>query len=491
MIRYFTKKITNILQKKVFGIIVDRHLNYKRRLLKLEIIETLRITAKQMTVVKSDSSITMVDEEDRYKISDCKEVQPHTAALGTNLTDINIDCLEGIFNNLDLINLLSVCDSNKYVKRAAELIFVRRYGKKKVWLDLFIHCPASPVTEQLNQIKICGLRTCLKVLRCFGHLIANLHVTGDRFVLCGIKKDTNRLMDYVSQFGNKNLKEITFEKLNEASLLHIKDEFATVETVRYKQCEVKGAFIAINQIFPKMRSLELLWTDLTHADVFMPNLERLLIDLPIYLNTSQKQRIETMIQLNPQLKCLKLYFFFWNSTFLRSISKHFKSIENLDVSFDFIESDTYNVEQIHMNGVKKFHIQSIAVPRIVFSFDQLEEFTLETNCRWTENNINLIKKHTAITKLVMKQMDSRFRFNVNDEIAMEMASELPKLKQLIINYKEISVREAICVLKQFKALDRIQFNMEHRTDFNELTRTFIGKWTSKVLKDNSVEFERI
>lgn len=451
-----------------------------------------------MTVVKSNSSITMagrIGEENRYKISDYNEFQLYTVAsdcmTAINLTDINIDCLESIFNHLDLISLLTVSDSNGYVKRAAELIFVRRYGKKKIWLDLFINCPASPVDEQLNQIKIFGLKTCLKVLRCFGHLITNLHITGDRFVLCENKKDTNRLIEYVSKFGNKNLREISFEKLGKTALLQIKAEFPMVETVRYKQCEVKTAFVGINHIFPKMQSLELIWTDVTYMDVFMPNLERLLIDLPIYLDISQKERIETMIQLNPQLKCLKMYFFFWNTTFLQSISKHFKSIENLEIAFNFIESETYNVQHIHMNNVKKFHIQSIVVPHITFSFNQLEEFTFETNCRWTEDNINLIIKHTSITKLVMKQMDSRFRFNVNDDIAMKMANELPMLKQLIIDYKEISVREAICVLKQFKALNRIQFNMEQRTDFDELRLTFIGKWTANVIKDKSVEFERI
>lgn len=452
-----------------------------------------------MALLRCNSSITMAGRncaENRYKIIGYNEMQPHTFAseciTAINLTDINIDCLESIFNNLDLISLLSVADSNKYVKRAAELIFVRRYGRKKIWLDLFIHCSASPVNEHLNQIKIRGLKTCLKVLRCFGHLITKLHIIGDRFVLCAIKEDTIRLIQYVSKFGNKNLREITFEKLSEAALLHVKDEFAMVDTVRYEQCEVKTAFVGINRIFPNMRSLELMWTDVTYTDICMPKLEHLLIDQRSYLSTSQKKRIEAMIRLNPQLKCLKLHFFFWNTTFLRSISKHFKSIENLEIAFDFIESETHDVQQIHMNGVKDFHIKSIAVPRIMFSFDhKLEVFTLEMNCRWTTENINLIKKHSKITKLIMKQMDSRFRFNINDEIAMKMANELSMLKQLIIDYKEISTNEAICILKQFKSLDCIQFNMESRKDFDELASVFIGKWTANVLKDNNVKFERI
>lgn len=460
-----------------------------------------------MTCELIESNVSIGSE---YKLNDGsqegsgveKAVSPEKSiatTTTTNFMDINIDCLESIFGYLGLSDLLSVSDSNNHMKSAAELIYLRKYGAQKIRLNLFPHSPAtSPlVNEQSNEIIISNSKMCFQILRCFGHLIRNLHITGDRFVRCETRENiivasrnqnTTRLIGYMIKYCSKFVTEITFEKLNEAALVHITDEFPLVETVRYEYCDVKMGFTHLNQVFPKLRLLKLLWTDVIGMKVHIPTLERLVIDLPINLNTLQKEHIETMIELNPQLQSLKLYFF-WNTEFLRSISRHSKAIENLEIVCGFSDSDIYNAEKIHFKGVKHFAIQSIAVPKVTFSFDHLEEF--DTNCWWTEANIDLMKKYTSITKLITSQSDSRFRFIISDEIAMKMAKALPLLKELVINYKEISVGEAVCVLKRFESLDRIQFTMEHRSDFDVLLPILSKKWSANVSKENNVLFDRI
>lgn len=46
------------------------------------------------------------------------------------ITDINQFCLELIFTHLDLVDLLNVADSNKYLKFATHIPFVRNYAGK-------------------------------------------------------------------------------------------------------------------------------------------------------------------------------------------------------------------------------------------------------------------------------------------------------------------------------------------------------------------------
>lgn len=439
--------------------------------------------------VKTDDPFTLAQELDE-KARHVQKSIAEKSTITTDLAEINIDCLESIFGHLDLNSLLSVSDTNKYVKRAAELVFIQRYRKHKFWLDLFPYSPVSPISEQTDQIKINGLKTCLQIVRCFGHLITNLQVTGDRFTIFGIKEETIRLIDYIIKYCSKFVTKITFEKLSESSFLHIKVVFPMVETVRYKYCDIKTAFRKINTVFPNLKVLELLWTDVIDLNLHIPKLDRLVIDLPINLSTCQKEHIETLIQLNPQLKSLK-FSFFWNTEFLRSISQRLNSVENLEIICGYNDSEIYNIGKIHLNGVKNFKIRSIAVPKVTFLFDHLEEFTLDTNCWWTDENIELTKKYTQLTKLITKQAESRFRFIISNESAMKMAKALPSLKELVINYEEITVSEAIYVLKWFKSLDTIQFTMEHQSDFDALSPILTGKWTATVNEGKNVRLQRI
>lgn len=103
----------------------------------------------------------------------------------------------------------------------------------------------------------------------------------------------------------------------------------------------------------------------------------------------------------------------------------------------------------------------------------------------------MTKKYKHLTKLITKQADSHFRFIINGGSAMEMAKALPSLKELIIDYEEISVSEAICVLKWFKSLDRIQFTMEHQSDFDALSPLLNGKWTAVLNEGKNVKLQRI
>ena len=58
----------------------------------------------------------------------CTEVRTR---LQTNITDVNIDCLEEVFKYFDLKDLLNVADcGNQRMRRAASFVFASTYQSK-------------------------------------------------------------------------------------------------------------------------------------------------------------------------------------------------------------------------------------------------------------------------------------------------------------------------------------------------------------------------
>lgn len=77
-------------------------------------------------LVKTDGPITLAQKLDK-KARHAQKSTAEKSIVTIDLSEVNIDCLESIFGHLDLNSLLSVCDTNKYVKVAAELIFIQWY----------------------------------------------------------------------------------------------------------------------------------------------------------------------------------------------------------------------------------------------------------------------------------------------------------------------------------------------------------------------------
>lgn len=408
------------------------------------------------------------------------------------LTDINIDCLTCIFEHLNLVDLLNVADSNTWLKSAADVMFTRNYGKKTIWLDLdhqFSH-PTIKLHHNLTIIR--DLKTCLQIVRCFGYLLNKLQVTGDKFIWSGREMDhIIRLLTYVNKYCSESLNEITFERFSELSLVRVKDAFPNVEIVQFKYCCVEKILMHFNRLFPKTRTLKLLWTDVAGVKLHIPHLEQLEINIPISLNKFQMDNIKAIIRSNPQLRCLKIYFG-WNTEFLRNISKHMKSVKRLEIGCAFI-GDEHDGDTIQFNGVNHFTLCSngmTAVPKIIFSFDRIEEFTLETNCWWNEENINLISKHKSITKLIIKSNDSTYRNTINGEIARKMAKALPSLRHISIEYKQFAVIEAKHLLNEFKLLKTLQFTIDNVTHFDGFVQTLDIKWKTHIDDENHVTIMR-
>lgn len=415
------------------------------------------------------------------------------STINTILIDVNIDCIESMFGHLELVELLNVADSNEYLKIGAEMIFSRKYAKKRLWMDLIPDASVPSISIQKSWTKITDMKTCLQTLRCFGHLITNLHVTGDQFLPYG--RETEQvfwLLDYINEYCRNDLQEITFEKFSGMTLCQIQLPFLKLKTIRFRYCCVERTLPNFNKLFPAVRKLELLWTDVTGLDDNILDLNSLEINMPITLSECQKVGVKRIIKLNPKMHELKLYFG-WDIEYLREICKHVNYVEHLEIGSFFSNPTEPNRDVIHLNGVKRFALHTnglVPDSNVTFSFDALDQFTFETTCCWNEENIKLISKHSNITKLVMKPINLKCRSFISKDIAMKMAKTLIGLKEICICYKQFSVNEVMYFLNSFELLQKISFKIDKREEFTVLMSRAKHEWTANIDDENRVKMER-
>lgn len=125
--------------------------------------------------------------------------------ISTKITDVNIACIEHILKYLNLSDLLNASDSNKHLKDAAELVFAVKFSGKTAIIHELLPSLNQVLQVQWNSINVEGLKPCLQLLRCFGHLISELMIIHgsyfqnaqhiDRFSL-----NLRRVISYVKEY---------------------------------------------------------------------------------------------------------------------------------------------------------------------------------------------------------------------------------------------------------------------------------------------------
>lgn len=114
------------------------------------------------------------------------------------LTDMNIDCIQSCLKYLKLDDLLKTAASTKRLNHVSNFIYDRKYDK-----DVFIKI-TSQETVQIQQLDECiymhDLRSSLKLLRCFGHLLSTISIHFSEFTY-------QHAIEYANEYCAKSLVE--------------------------------------------------------------------------------------------------------------------------------------------------------------------------------------------------------------------------------------------------------------------------------------------
>ncbi|XP_055326238.1 uncharacterized protein LOC129580071 [Sitodiplosis mosellana] len=375
-------------------------------------------TAQQPTKIHYTRLRRRMDEEEEEKLA---KLGPDPNLCTTKLTDVNVDCLEHIFKNLRLIDLLNVADSNKQLKPAADLVFASRYGKQWIFIhsrykSILIERNMCPTTVQIPR----SFR--LKLLRCFGHLITKLDITHDKH------------MDaYVNEYCADSLVEIKFQRCKASTLDDLRKPFTQVRTLCFDSCKLGSKLSELDKWFPEVRRLEFNHqneSDCNETAVHLPKLRHLSLFLPAdEKNHLNKKYFEELLRLNPNIRTLDIGGHF-DAKYLQNVSKYLQRLESLKFSSIQHLSDIGN-GTVRFPNVKRLHLWGTALDHSLTNFisqhKKLTKLTFSSIGHCEEGAL------LKITSPALVEVDfGNFHFP-SDEVASFVA-ECPSLKKLTVAF---------------------------------------------------------
>lgn len=447
----------------------------------------------------------------------------------TEFTDINTDCLEKIFNCLELGDLLNCADTCKHFKEAADIVVSRKLANKSILINEIRVSRSRLIDVGDNVVKLIDQKSIFQTLRNFGHLIKKLKVYGN-----GFKDFTERTIDfhaksigvishYIGHYCAWSLTELTIKKGISFSLL--KKPFLKVETVKIntthsprgqlsknwfikmfpnvhqlKYDSVFGRitnFECIADHFPKMQQL-----DISYAYSHCKNLYRI-VSITDGECIANNTNVLKALSLNPQLTSLSLPYIS-DIKILQTISEQQQQLEYLCFQYAPKE-DTTNLDIVHFNNVKKLKIclcspsqrpnsEAIEVgsvgnemAKIPFLFEKLEVLTIQTCFQYSDEFFNFIGKHQSVTKLNLRSCGWP-QYLLVDLNRNKLVAALPMLKELNLLCYRLKAEDAIAFCTEFKHLEKFSFKLYLWDDYENKYKNLVSRlsgWQSTLCSHGS------
>ncbi|XP_055304936.1 uncharacterized protein LOC129569797 [Sitodiplosis mosellana] len=345
---------------------------------------------------------------------------PDEADGVTKINDVNDDCLELIFSHLMLQDLVNVADTCKRFQPSAKAVFATKCRGKLVMLHPSVH-RLQPFESIENFVKVFGMSNCLKVLRHFGHKITKIDI--DYFYIYTVKQAA--LGRYMNEYCADSLIDIAIAGAPKEVAANWTKPFINADSIQLLYSDLGD----LSAWFPKTRRL-VLHSGAKWVENTFPHLEQ----LDIYDDVSERNRanVVELLHRNPHLQQLRLLNHGYDMKFMEGVSAYLQSLTLLDICCDngFFH---LNGSSIHLKSVKEFNIGLRlvhAIPKIPFSFDQLENMQLEVDdFKMNDNFGKFLKQNPSLSKLIIHSYVLARAQNSHsvEQIKMKIAEVSPSL----------------------------------------------------------------
>lgn len=400
-----------------------------------------------------------------------------------NITNLGVDCLECIFMNFDLDDLLNVADVNKQFRQAATYPFIRKYSKKNIAIEEFEKNVLYYKSDEFkilykvegNKLQIRDTKMGMKILRCFGSNISDL-----RFMYVKKVDVSSRFehiyylfIRYINQFCADSLRIIEISPSIGYDNLDLKP-FSYVQSVTLEDCLLETS--CLSRLFPMMRDLRfsLRNGELRNCAVITEHLTNLKhLDVAMYCQAdSVRAAVATGLQMNPQIRTLKIST--GDVSFLKNIKMpmqsldYFKYFGPVELFSKFRGKSAYfpNVQtfKLSLYSRNNYCSRPMNFPRIPFLFGQLNEFIIVENCVCRNAYHKFIKQNKSIQKLVFEC--THLKMKKFGHILVDGFLSKSKLKGSLPSLKEISIRsfdgslsigEVVRYMEDFQSLNCFSF----------------------------------
>lgn len=336
------------------------------------------------------------------------------------ITDLPLEILLCIFEELDLGSLASMAKTHSINWRAAEMV------AKKLYIENISFDSKFMSTKVINDNigSPFGFTRLLDTLESFGHLMKRIKIDYFQFS----DENSEQINSHLSRFTVDSLNEIELHYFNDMTSKGFIGPFKKVEIVRMRFGDLKTNDFNLAQLFPAVKMFDLTQPNVLpraaiehhfpHLETF--NFERMLqCDSPI---------IERRLQLNPQLRNVHIFSANWKG--LRMISAILPNLERLDfLNFNIcpqFEGDDIEFINLKMFGIDAVHSFPHDITRIPIVFGRLEEIT----CKSPDNKcFDVIIKNKNLKKIVSSHFSR--------EQLQQMADKLLHLEELHTQYMAV------------------------------------------------------
>lgn len=352
----------------------------------------------------------------RVESKDEKEKGIDTPIEPMKITDMKHECLDMAFDYLEVHDLLNLAHASTWFRQAAVMAMKRKRTKS---VKLFNDIPTEFMWI-LGDLYVNGIKMCLRVLRCFGHVITCLEVDYDRFAA----NQRGYLDQYVNGYCVDTLVELHLLNGDEKTLKKLKAPFAELNKLTVYGAKLCGIVRNINsEWFPKMHHLEL---------------------YSFYNSTSDIKKIVTIIRSTLPLQTLGIKCYLdtriWQS--LGSLT----SLEKLILFWDGEDLGNLNYSvKSHMKTVKKLRVKSSSaslfnadifpLDLLPIGFDQLEEIDVsKINFLFS---LDFFARHPTIKKMTVR--NNNIYDEMNEAKLRLLKTALPSLTELNVDGRVISI----------------------------------------------------
>lgn len=200
--------------------------------------------------------------------------------------DLNDDCLEEIFRNLNLKQLFDVATVHTRFLTACRRAFLKAYRNKEISISIYqAFRPNYPM-----------------VLRLFGDIIRHLRVTYDRFD--GHENFNSTIHDAIVQHCSDTLTAVTFNHI--LPTMEINRPFEHLETLNFNQGCVGITMSQFNKWFPSLVSIQFFFCTTINTNCIeqtFPNLQHFTV---AHQNFSF-DNLQKFLDFNQHLKSFTVY----------------------------------------------------------------------------------------------------------------------------------------------------------------------------------------
>lgn len=217
-----------------------------------------------------------------------------------SITNICYDCLEHIFEFLDLESLLSLADTCKRLQIGAAHYFGDEFGDRLIILDNYDGVAPGFLVDS-RFIVSTRLKFGLALLRCFGKKISYLFLkTSDRI---------DQLVQYIVQYCGDALADITFHQCAPVfPIENCQQPFKNVEKMSVVHSILNGQLASLAHFFPSLKfcNLEGISFNADFVAARFPQMKYLTIkvDSEVAEDDLTENGLKKLIHANPQLVSL-------------------------------------------------------------------------------------------------------------------------------------------------------------------------------------------